>query len=348
MTVRAIHQLIPAAAPMDAVTQQAIAWRDAIRHWGIDGRILAEHIHPALVSDVEPIARHKVRPDEARVLHYSIWSEVAKRALETPPERLGVNYQNITPGRFFAVANPEIAVLCDRGRRELRAFAGRVAAPIAPSRFNAADLEAVGIHDVRIVPLLLPVNAPAPPRDTVEPVVLTVGRIVPNKRIEDVIRAFAVLRRSMPEARLEIVGPWEGFELYQSSLVRYADRLRVTDAMTFHGRISDVERDALYARAGAYLCMSEHEGFCAPLIEALVAGLPVVARGAGAVPETLGGAGLILPDGCPELAAEALELVLTSSELRHDLSTVAAKRLEELTPNRTEQMLRAALEPILF
>jgi glycosyltransferase involved in cell wall biosynthesis len=200
-----------------------------------------------------------------------------------------------------------------------------------------------------VVPLLLDVPA-APPARSGEPApsVLTVGRVSPSKRIEDVVRAVAVLRRHLvPAARLDVIGSWEGEEGYRAALGRFVSRLGLDDAVRFHGRVSDADRDRAYAGAGAYLCMSEHEGFCAPLVEALGRGLPVVARDAGAVAETLGGAGLVLHGRDAALAAEALAAVLTGPDLRAELAARAARRLAELAPERVEAAMAAALEPLL-
>jgi len=343
-----VHQLVATAAPMDAVTDQAFAWQELLRRWGLPSTVFAEQIHPQLTRAVRPLREFVPRRDAGVVLHYSIWSRSVELALATPPDRLAMNYQNITPSEFLRDVNPDVAELCDRGRRGLRLFAGRVAAPIAASRFNASEIEDVGLTDVRIVPLILRVPPPPPARPEVAPTIVTVGRVVPNKRLEDAIRAVAILRRHLlPAARFEIVGAWDGFERYHDALQGFVDRLGVGDAVTFTGRLSDAARDAIYARAGAYLCVSEHEGFCAPLIEALSHGLPVVARAAAAVPETLGGAGLLLPDGDARLAAESLHEVLTSFELRQELERRARHRLAELAPDRVEKLLRQALTPIL-
>jgi glycosyltransferase involved in cell wall biosynthesis len=182
----------------------------------------------------------------------------------------------------------------------------------------------------------------------VPPVVLTVGRVSPSKRIEDVIRSVALLRRHLvPDARLEVIGGWEGDDGYRAALGRFTGGLGMTAAVRLRGRVSDAERDRAYASAGAYLCMSEHEGFCAPLVEAMARGLPVVARDAGAVAETLGGAGLVVPGRDPALAAEALACVLTDAAVRRALAARAEGRLEELAPERVERALVAALTPLL-
>jgi len=334
---------------MDAVTEQAVRWRDTLRRRGVGGGIFAANVDPAMAGEVHPLGKLRDHPDEAVVLHYSIWSEALERALRIPRSRLAINYQNITPGRLLEWANPNVAALCDRGRRELCRLVGKVSVAIAASSFNAQELTSVGFGDVAVVPLILPaVQSPsnAPPAD--KPAIITVGRVVPNKRLEDAIRALTVLRAQLlPAATLDVVGGWNGFEPYRVALGRFAARLGVSDAVRFHGMVGDAERDRLYRQSAAYLCTSEHEGFCAPLIEALAAGLPVVARDAGAVRETLGGAGLVLPVGDAPVVAEALHCVLMHDNVRAALALRAQRRLAELEPERVESMLHAALAPIL-
>lgn len=344
-----VDQLIAAAAPADAVTNQALAWRRLLAENGVGGRIFAEHVHPGLARDVEPLARFVHEADTVVVMRYSIWSAALATALRVPRERLAVVYHNITPGHLLAAEQPAVAALCDRGRRELPAFAGRVRVAIADSGFNAAELEAAGIEPVTVVPLLLDIPA-APgerPTDAVAPRVLSVGRVVPSKRLEEAVRAVALLRRRVPGATLELIGAWDGFERYRDALGRFARELGIGDAVRFRGRVSDAERDTAYARAGVYLCTSAHEGFCAPLVEAMARGLTVVAHDAGAVAETLGGAGLVIPDADTALTAEALQAVIENADLRAALTARATRRLAELAPAAVEPRILAALEPLI-
>jgi glycosyltransferase involved in cell wall biosynthesis len=173
--------------------------------------------------------------------------------------------------------------------------------------------------------------------------VLTVGRVVPNKRLEVLLRAFALFQRAhAPEARLVLIGSWEGFEAYRDALDRLLERLGAS-GVRFLGQVEDAERDRWYEQAAVYACTSAHEGFCAPLVEAMAAGLPVVAVGAAAVPETLGEGGLVLPDDDPCVFAEALAAVVADRTLRAGLRAGADRRLAELAPERVAQQLRAAV-----
>jgi glycosyltransferase involved in cell wall biosynthesis len=177
--------------------------------------------------------------------------------------------------------------------------------------------------------------------------VLTVGRIVPNKRLEDVIKGFTLYQRHRaPAASLVIVGSDAGFERYRQALDVLVARVGARNVI-FTGPISSEARDAWYDRADAYLSMSEHEGFCAPLIEALAHGVPVVARSAGAVPETLGGAGLVLDGADSPLVAEALHELTSSRSTRSALYDAADQRLAELRPDVLAPRLRSALAPLL-
>jgi glycosyltransferase involved in cell wall biosynthesis len=347
--VTAVHQLLPAAAPHDAITGQAFGWRDLLRSWGYESEIVAEHVHPDLMGAVQRLDRAGRRMVNAGslLLRYAVWSATAEAALRAGgPVALG--YHNITPGELLRDFNPGLADLCDRGRAALPRFRDQIDTLIADSSFNAAELRDAGLGEATVVPLLLELPPEVLRRNpNREPVVVTVGRIVPNKRLEDVVKAFALYqRRHAPEASLVIVGSDVGFQDYRRALEVLIARIGA-HRVFFTGAISSEARDAWYRRADVYLSMSVHEGFCAPLIESLAHGVPVVARGAGAVPETLGDAGLVLDEADFPLVSEALHELASSQPTRHALYDAADRRLEELRPNVLAPRIRSALGPLL-
>jgi glycosyltransferase involved in cell wall biosynthesis len=347
--LKPIHQVLPAASPNDAVTNQAFAWQNLLAQWGHLSEVIAEHVHPDLSGRVHRLDRTGKRLiDEGNViLRYAIGSDTAELALKRP-DRVALCYHNITPGEYLRDYNPVIAELCDRGREALAGFA-RPAALIADSSFNAADLREAGLGEPTIVPLFLDVpRTPERRLDASEqPTVISVGRVVPNKRLEDVIKTFALYQRHRaPGARLIIIGSSAGFENYRRALGQLVEDVGA-ERVVFTEAISSAARDAWYQQADVYLSMSVHEGFCAPLVEAIAHGAPVVARRAGAVPETLGAAGLILDGEDLPLVAEALHEVISSPRTRAALSEAAARRLEELSPQAVAPRIRAALDPIL-
>ena len=347
--VTGIHQLLSAAAPHDATTEQALIWRRLLREWGYESEIVAESVHPELMGSVRMLDRggRRLVRSGGVVLHYTIWSSAAEAALGTR-EQFGLCYHNITPGDLLREFNPSLAALCDRGRDALPDFRGRVSALIADSSFNAADLREAGLGDATVVPLGFELPPEVPRRDpSPEPVVLSVGRIVPNKRLEDVIKAFALYqRRHAPRASLVLVGPYQGFESYRQALDLLVFRARARRVF-FTGQISLAARDAWYRRADVYLSMSVHEGFCVPLIESLAHGVPVVANDAGAMPETLGGAGLVVDGSDLALVAEALHELTSSRSTRDVLADAADVRLAELQPEALAPRIRSALSPLL-
>jgi glycosyltransferase involved in cell wall biosynthesis len=345
--VNSVHQLVASAVPGDAVTDQAFACRTALRYWGRKSEVIAEHVHPALAGQVLPLKTTHFGKDDALVLHYAVWTEALERFLDAPGARV-LYYHNITPGSLLRDHNPVLAESCDRARAALPQLHGRCAAVVAVSEFNARELRAHGMDKVAVVPLLLNISARAGGRvDQSKPVVVSVGRLAPNKRIEDTLKAFALYQRYRARsAMLVVIGPYHEFESYRRELQKLAERLEV-QKVRFTGRISYEERDAWYRRASVYICSSVHEGFCAPVIEALANGVPVVARAAGAVPETLGDAGIVLEDDGPALYAEALHEVVSSHATRAKLARAAERRVAELSPARVADRLKTALAPVL-
>jgi glycosyltransferase involved in cell wall biosynthesis len=348
MTKPPVHQLLSSVAPGDAVTGQAFAWQVLLREWGHASEIVAEHVHPDLERRTVRLDRAgKVLDSGNLILRHSVWSKTIDVALSAPG-RVGLVYHNITPGELLRDYHPTLADLCDRGRRALTRFQDAFDVVIADSTFNAADLADAGVEGAIVIPLLLDLPDHPERRDepSSRPVVLSVGRLAPNKRLEDVIKAFALFQRHRaPSASLVLVGTNVG-DTYRPALEHLVSQIGVK-RVSFTGAISSRARDSWYRRADAYLTMSVHEGFCAPLLEAIAAGVPVVARGAGAVPETLGGAGLVLADGDLALAAECLHELTTSRETRAGLADAAERRLAELRPELIRPRIRSALEPLL-
>jgi glycosyltransferase involved in cell wall biosynthesis len=177
------------------------------------------------------------------------------------------------------------------------------------------------------------------------PTILFVGRLAPHKRQDLVIRAFARLLADEPGARLVLVGTPLSPE-FGAGLRRLADEL-APGAVTFEEGISRERLAEIYRGSDAFLCMSEHEGFCIPLLEALHFGVPVVARDAGAIAEVLGGAGVLVSerDSLATVAA-AMRIVIGDAELRGVLRERGEERLREYALERTAERLKAKVETL--
>ena len=341
-----IHQLLSAAGPFDAVTGQALTYQDVFVRWGIAGEIHASAIEPRLPEPVYALHRLHPQPDDLLLIHYSAYAPRLEPLLELPNRKLLV-YHNVTPARYLWSFQPHVAALCEIGRDHLPRYAQAVDVAVAVSEYNAGELRDAGARDVRVVPILFDPDrfgAPEPRDDPERPLVVSVGRLAPHKRHDLVIRAFALFQREFaPGARLVCAG--EPISRgYHEQLVRLADRLGARD-VELPGPLDHDGLTAAYREASAAVYLSEHEGFCIPLLEAFHFGIPVVARPSGGMPEVAADAGLWTAEE-PDLAmvAELLELATRDRDLRQVLAERGRARLEEFSRERTEAKLRAAVE----
>jgi glycosyltransferase involved in cell wall biosynthesis len=336
--VSALHQFLPDFNAGDAIGHHVLRIQAALREAGYDSEIFADDIHPP----VRHLARHYRDFDPPAdgaptwlLYHLSTGSPMADwlRGLPVP---VAVDYHNVTPPQYLGRWMPEAAAIARRARAELRALAPQSRFALADSAYNAEELTAEGYRDVSVLPILIDFSdydAPADPRALARLERLAegggtrwlhVGRFVPNKGQHDLIAAFAVYRRIFdPRARLSLVGNW-AVRPYVRALERMAAELGVADAVEFPGVLTFPELLAEYRAAGIYVALSEHEGFCVPVLEAMHVGVPVVALASTAVPETVGHGGLLLDAKDPVLVAAAVHRVLTDQPLRDGL--VAAGR----------------------
>lgn len=293
-------------------------------------------------------------PDTVCLFHFSIGS-AASRLIHRAPDRLVCLYHNITPGEWFLGFHPHLAGLCYHGRRELRAFAPRAALGLADSAFNRRELEAAGFAHTAVLPIVMEEGAlrghasPVSRRlfDDGRANVLFVGRIIPNKKIDDLVRAFAVFQRHVrPRSRLLLVGDHRGQERYLSRLLEMVRDLGL-DEVVFTGHVDDDDVLAYYSVADLFLCLSEHEGYCVPLVEAMNAGVPVLAYDAGAVRETLRGGGLLLKEKSPELVAELMGRVLADDGLRRAVLETERRAMEQVRGVDFGALLLERLSPVL-
>jgi glycosyltransferase involved in cell wall biosynthesis len=262
--------------------------------------------------------------------------------------RRGVVFHNITPSRFYGGA--ALAEELDAGRAQLAALAPHSELSIGVSNYNARELREAGHARVHTVPLWIEPErfAPASADETFlrslqgpGPVLLCVGRVLPHKRIEDVVLLHREVRQLRPQARLLIVGGYaEG-----SASFRALSRLAANVGhVSFLGRLSHAELVAAYRASDLFVSMSEHEGFGVPLLEAMACDLPVLAFGAAAVPETLGGSGIVFTEKRFALLAELVREICESAELREGLVAGQRRRLEALSVEHATSKLRLALE----
>jgi len=354
----AIHQLTAGFTSGDAISNEALVTRKIFRSWGYDSHIFCEphRVLPQLRAQTydAALAEKMIRPGDLAILHLSIGSAVNDifAALDC---RRAIMYHNMTPPGFFRGIQEQIARDLEWGRQQAKNLAGTADVVMAVSRFNAEELESMGYRQVQVLPLLLdfPSLKSKPDRATLRRLadgkinVLFVGRGVPNKRIEDLLCAFHYFQQTVePNSRLIHVGSYTGLERYQALVQALARRLGIKNDV-FAGSVSQSELNAFYESAHLFLCMSEHEGFCIPLIESMVHDIPVLAFAAGAVPETLNGAGILFREKRWDYMAEMMSRLLKDKILRAQIIAGQQERLHRYENLDLATELKNLLAPLL-
>lgn len=330
-----------------------VALAERVREWGYDSRVYAIEAKPGIAADVLPYRRlfRAVQPEDLLLMHFSMGNEIFDQLVKIDARRVLI-YHNITPPRFFAGVNPHAAVHAQLGLRQLSALAPRIDLAIGVSEFNRRDLEQAGYQRTVRVPILIdwPAYDVAPDPavlaqwETRPTVLLFVGRIAPHKRQDELIRLIAYYRRCIdPEAELVLVGTYRDQPQFHERLGALAEQLGVADAVTFTGSVSLAELVAYYRVASCFVSLSEHEGFAVPLLEAMRFERPIVAVDAGAVGETLGGAGVLLPKREVPEVAEAVALLLERDDLRERFAAASARRLRDFDTEVVARQTREAL-----
>ena len=324
MSLRAVHQVLATLGYGDAIGHEVLGIQRALRAAGHDSEIFVETADTRL-EDLTYDYRDLLdasHPDNLLIHHFSIGSR-ASRVAYALPDRMALVYHNITPPEYFVGVHKQLVELCWKGRRELGAYVSRCDLALGDSEFNRQELEALGFRETGVLPVVpgfshlsgSPDWRVAGQYDDEWTNILFVGRMIPNKRIENVIRIFHAYRtRFNPRSRLLLVGSHGGFEKYLTMLHQLVATLGTPD-VHFTGHISNEELTAYYNVSDLFLCASEHEGFCVPLMEAFHMQVPVVAYAATAVPATMDGGGVLYEDREPGHVASLVDAVLSDSDI---------------------------------
>lgn len=274
--------------------------------------------------------------------HVAQASRCAAFLLERP-EPLALLFHNFTPVDLLAGWDPSAACDLLDAERQLADLAAAAIVGICDSQYNADRLADHGLLETQVA--CIPVSTPDPVtrRAAGPPTVLFVGRVAPNKAFHDLVATAAVLRHRVPGVQFRLVGGTTS-ETYSRALAGLVSALDLDDTVTFTGRVSDAELEDEYRAADVFCCLSDHEGFGVPLLEAMSHGLPVVAYDSSAVGETVGGAGLLLTDKDATVTATALERVLTEPGLAQALTTAGYERAASYSDERCAREIEHALE----
>ena len=355
-----IDQVIPSIVERDAVSHHTLEAQRVLHSLGVVSEIYACNMGLGLAGRVHPLKDlPRERGEHQWVCYQASIGSPAADAIASHPGLKLVDYHNISPSELVERWMPHLGEEVRLGRRQLAELAPIVELGFADSEFNRAELEDAGYRRTAVAPLMVDTsNLYCPPdRRVVDRLEsaralgghdwLFVGQMLPHKAHHDVIKALACTRRMFdPDARLHLVGR-ESCPAYADALHRYVSALGLTAAVEFAGSISPGELAAYYSSADVLVCCSDHEGFCAPLLEAMHHRLPVVAYGVAAVPETVLDAGIVLPSKSPVLVATAVQRVLTDHQLRDALVRAGLERTRANSVDGARRAFAQAIEQVL-
>lgn len=355
---QAIHQFVAGYSNGDAISNEARVWRNEFRSWGRESEIYCEtkRILPELQKDARDLstAATSIGPDDIVILHLSIGSD-ANLVFKNLNCRKAIIYHNITPADFFLGYQEEIYHSLRKGREHLKLLRDASTINLADSQFNADELKAEGYHNPSVLPLLLDRSnwkgnvdkRIVQEFDDGYVNILFVGRCAPNKRIEDLMHTLYFCQKYIQrDTRILHVGSVSGLERYEALLQTKARELKVGH-FEICGSVTSDQLRGYYKAADVFLCLSEHEGFCIPLLEAMGHGVPVIAYDAGAVAETMDGAGVLIRDKQFDVIAETVMRVATDQALKQAIVQGQHERLKRYEQQDIPGMMKQAITPLL-
>lgn len=343
-----VHQFHPSTAAGDAVTGDMLEIQRVLRQAGFASEIYAHHVATGLEKQVRPLTQYAAGPDSLLIVHHSMGFDGFEQVAGLAGRKI-LRYHNITPAHFLPTYH--LQRYAEIGRRQLQQYREHVEIAVAASEYSRQELIACGYRYTCAVPILFRAGLLAEKPDPRQMKVLAgpanllfVGRICPNKKQDDLINIFDAYRRQDAQSRLLLVGSWEGCESYAEQLRRQLKERGLEQAVWMPGKISGPELAAAYRRSAALVCASEHEGFCVPLLEAMAFDVPVVAYHAAAVPETLGGAGILLDSKDPEIWCEVIAELRRDTAFREGVLQKQRERMAEFQAERSGSRLLELIE----
>jgi glycosyltransferase involved in cell wall biosynthesis len=332
-----VIQLVPAFHYGDAIGESIRNLVKWLKKKGINSEVYALEVDSEISNEAFIYWQKQPKSDEKTVvmLHYALPSVLNEVYMNLGGKKVLV-YHNITPAEYFLPWNAELAYLTNEGRKQLINLSKHTDLGLADSNYNRMELEAVGYRKTMVCPIWVPINQLSRGINKVllrsmegRTVFIFVGRVVPNKKIEDIIKIVFWYRENIDStAILVVIGKNRSVPRYYYWLREYGKALHYSEEeLIFTGHIAYEDLAAYYKGATAFISMSEHEGFCVPLVESMYFGLPIVAYASAAVPEILGGAGILVYNKRFEYIAELLSELSKDEQLRQKVIESEKERI---------------------
>jgi glycosyltransferase involved in cell wall biosynthesis len=345
-----VNQWVPAAHHGDAIGDSARRVRALLREMGHQSDLYAMTIDDDLRDDVIPWTDPGARRGDLTIFHFALVSPMTAEFARLRSGRV-LQYHNVTPAHFFAGYDADVFRLAMLGREDLKSLVGHTDTAFGDSEYNRQELDDLGFTNTGVFPIAIDTEriTRAPRRPALEKVLesedwpnfLFVGRIVPNKCIEDHVKLAEHYKRYVSEQyRFVFVGRTDATPRYFDAVQALIARFRMPPGrFIFTGPVPDSDLATYYRMASVYISLSEHEGFCVPLLEAMAADVPVLAYASTAVPDTLGGAGIQFAPKDLEHAAELLAELTYNATLRTQVIAGQRRRLDDFGDARIRKEL---------
>jgi len=344
-----INQWVPAAHKGDAIGDSACRVRDLLRRMGHESELYALTIDDNLRDAVRKFSDAGACRGDITIFHFALPSPMTAEFASLRRGRV-LQYHNVTPAHFFAPYEPALFRLASLARRELASLADATDLAFGDSEYTRGELEEIGFRSTGVMPIAVDTErlAGAPASPVLDEILadglvnfLFVGRIAPNKKIEDHIRLAEHYKRYIDTYyRFIFVGRYDAVPRYYATVRALMDAYEMpADRFIFTGPVPDAELAAYYRAASVYVSLSEHEGFCVPVVESMAMDVPVLAYSSTAVPDTLGGAGVQFAPKDLEYAAELLGMLAFEDAAREPVLDGQRLRLEAFSRARIEQRL---------
>ncbi len=349
-----IDQLVPAFHRGDAIGDTASHLKRFLRSQGFSSEIYCLTRDEALDRESEFISSFpKAKPSDVTILHFALPSPLTESFAKLPTRKVLI-YHNITPPEFFVDLSQEMANISRQGRKELASLVPHVSLALADSEFNCQELRQLGFEKTAVFPLFIDFsNYERKINRLVHELfsdgrtnILFVGRIVPNKKIEDIVKVtFYYKKYISPLVRMIVIGKTHSLPTYYQSLVRLADEFYLQpEEICFTGHIPDEEMYALYQASDVFLSLSEHEGFGLPFVESMVFDLPIIAYDSTAVPYTLDGAGVLIKHKRVDQVAELVNIVAHDDKIKEKILQGQRQRLKRFKEQDLEKIILQSLK----
>ena len=346
-----INQFLPTISPRDAIGNEVFEIKKILTNWGYKSEIFAENIHPAIKVKKFPEYSRKSSKDNIAFFHFSIGSDISYYVKKLPDKKI-IRYHGITPPEYLTDTNQYLLDLLCQGREQLLNFPSVTQLALANSRYTEIELQEMKFSNTAILPLILDfdvykkfcLDTLLKFDDDYINIIFT-GRIIPNKRQEDLIKIFYYYQKINPKSRLFLIGNADNFGKYYASLLDLIKRLKINNVI-FTGSISAEDLVSYYKLADIFLCMSEWETFCVPLVESMYFDIPIIANNSTAIPQTLGNSGILVNKKEYSIIAEMINEIVENKKLRDQIVKKEKERLCSFNRPIVEDLFKKYIESV--